>query len=139
MKRLFLAACGAALVVCGSVSAREVTQRPPSVAGPMPTTISWVALAASPNQRVFQSAQSGTEEGARADARTECENATGRTCSINISVPVHWDVVVLSCNDGRMEEVFMGGSSQGYAREKALEKAQDSGYRARDCVEIASY
>lgn len=136
MKRLFLAACAVAFVICGSAGARELTQRAPRLAGPMPTTVSWVALAASPDQRVFQSPQSGTEEGARAEARAECENTTGRTCAVNISVPLHWDVVVLSCNDA---EIFMGASSQGYARDKALEKAQDGGYRARDCVEIASY
>src|SRR5882724_6073101 len=57
----------------------------------------WVALAASPNGRVFQSQHRNGEEMARNAARSECQQKTGRTCGVTISVPWGWDVEVLRC------------------------------------------
>ena len=132
--RKFLLAAVAACVMPVSASAIELNADPPIVARGNPGT-SWVALAASPNGRVFQSESSNGEESARSAARNECEQTSGRTCRDTLSVPDNWDVVVLRCGNRN----FLGGSGQGAAYENALAKAQAEGFGAGNCRQIASY
>jgi hypothetical protein len=115
----------------------ELTQRPVQVwlNAPAPSPTRWIALASSTNGRVFQSSIYDGEEAARQAARSECEQTTGRTCNVTISVPSNWDAVVLQCGS----RVFMGGSGLGYAFDKAMEKAGDAGYSTWECRQIASY
>ena len=95
----------------------------------------WVALAASPNGRVFKSEPKKGEEMARNAARSECQQTSGRTCSVTISVPSGWDVEVLRCGSA----IVMGGSGQSNARGMALDKAAQGGYSAQQCTTIANY
>jgi hypothetical protein len=135
MCKLLIAAAAAFLsVVPISASAVELNVDPPSVGRGDPST-SWVALAVSPNGRVFQSESFNGEESARAAARTECEHASGRTCRDTISVPNEWDVVVLRCGN----QNFLGGSGQGVAYDNALGKATEKGFSADRCRQIANY
>jgi len=132
----FLIAAVAALVsaVPFAASAVEVNTDPPIVARGDPGT-SWVALAVSPNGRVFRSNSFNTEEAARRSARNECEQTSGRTCRDTMSVPENWDVIVLRCA-GRN---FLGGSGQGTAYDNALGKAVAQGFNADRCRQIANY
>jgi hypothetical protein len=139
----FLLAAAAALlsVVAVSASAGEITittgttTTTPPVLARGDSGTSWVALAASPNGRVFQSESFNSEESARRAARNECEQTSGRTCGNTMSVPDNWDVVVLRCGG----QNFLGGSAQGVAYDIALGKAADQGFSADRCRRIASY
>ncbi len=134
--RKFLVAAGAAFLfaVPVSASAKELNSTPTSVGRGDPGT-SWVALAASPNGRVFQSEPADSEERARAAARNECQQTSGRTCSDTVSVPDNWDVVVLRCGN----QNFLGASAQGMAYDNALSKAAAAGFSAGRCRQIANY
>jgi hypothetical protein len=145
MKNLQKAAVAAALlsIVPISASATEVSKLAneitigaiyPVIARAEPG-ISWVALAASPTGRVFQSEPFNGEESARAAARNACEHISGRTCRDTLSVPADWDVVVLRCGNWN----FLGGSAQGMAYDNALMKAKVEGFSAGSCRQIASY
>jgi hypothetical protein len=134
MCKLLIAAM-AALVVPISASAGEITivkSDPPLLAS---TGTSWVALAASPNGRVFRSEAFNREEAARTAVRNECEQTSGRTCRDTMSVPENWDVIVLRCGS----QNFLGGSGQKLAYEIALAKAVEKGFSADRCQQIASY
>jgi hypothetical protein len=143
-KFLFAAVAALLSVVPVSASAREITPTAPVVDRPVvarpvvargePNT-SWVALAVSPNGRVFQSESFNGEESARVSARNECEHTSGRTCGDTISVPNEWDVIVLRCGS----QNFLGGSGQGLAYDNALAKAVDKGFSADRCQQIANY
>ena len=133
MRKFLLAALAAALFVPISASAEEITATP-VVARGEPNT-SWVALAVSPNGRVFKSESFNGEESARSAARSECEHKSGRTCRDSMSVPNEWDVIVLRCGN----QNFLGGSAQKVAYDNALAKAANRGFSAGSCRQIASY
>jgi hypothetical protein len=87
----------------------------------------WTGFAASPNGRVFEVTNQGSEAVARSTAKFDCEQATGRTC-VAIAVPMSWDVVVMTCSrPGQPPLSFIGGSSQNAAIEVALNKAFAAG------------
>ena len=139
MGKFLVAAVAAVLSVPVSASAFELNTTASSgtsrvVARESP---SWVALAVSPNGRVFQSESFNGEESARNAARNECENTSGRTCRDTISVPNQWDVIVLRCGG----QNFLGGSApgMGMAYDNALAKAVDKGVSAGRCQQIANY
>jgi hypothetical protein len=94
----------------------------------------WIAFASTPQGRVFRSDIFRTEEGARQDARVECERVTARTCASTISVVPDFDVVIVRCQG---PAVFMGASRLGYAEAGALSKARDAGYGG--CQTIYTY
>lgn len=131
MRKLIpLIAIASIIATTAAVSARETT---------FALTTDWVGVAAAPNKRVFETQNGSTEAGARAAAKYECEQTTGRTCSA-IAVPASWDAVVLSCSaPGLPTASFIGGSGQGYARDVALQKANAAGFDAYDCTEIYWY
>jgi hypothetical protein len=132
----FLIAAVAAFVAAipFAASAVEINNDPPIVARGDPGT-SWVALAVSPNGRVFRSESFNNEEAARRSARHECEQTSGRTCRDTMSVPDNWDVTVLRCGSRN----FLGGSGQGAAYDVALGKAAAEGFSADRCRQIANY
>jgi uncharacterized protein DUF4189 len=109
-------------------------ETPPVIAGGNPGEF-WVALAVSPNGRVFQSGSFNSEESARTSARNECEQTSGGTCRDVVSVPEEWDVIILRCENRN----FLGRSGQGKAYENALEKAVAQGFSADRCQQIATY
>lgn len=141
MCKLLMAAM-AVLVSLVSVpaSARELKTETPRVV-PRETPVvaygntSWVALAVSPNGRVFQSDSYTSEDRARGEAKNECEQNSGWTCRDTMSVPDSWDVIVLRCGNRN----FLGGSSQGKAHDIALDKAAAEGFTANRCRQIANY
>jgi hypothetical protein len=136
MYKFLIAAVAALLYLLPvSVSAKELTNNGPPVVARGDPNASWVALAVSPNGRVFQSDAYDSEESARRAARNECERTSGRTCSDTMSVPDDWDVVVLRCGS----ENFLGGSALGAAYDVALGKAAAEGFSAGHCRQIASY
>jgi hypothetical protein len=140
MCKLMVAAVAALLsVVPVSASAVELNTIPernttPPVVARGDSNTTWVALAVSPNGRVFQSESFTHEESARTSARNECEQTSGRTCRDTISVPDGWAFVVLRCGN----QNFLGGSAQGLAYDNALGKAAAQGFSADRCRQIAS-
>lgn len=132
MKKLtaLLALC-IGLPLAGSTFAEEVTpgQR---YAKATPTPTVWIGFAAAPNGRVFQSDEVRFEGTAREQAKSECEETTGRTCNA-IAVPQGWRVSVVKCNGGS----FVGGSREGFARDVAKDKAREKG--AFGCEETYNY
>jgi hypothetical protein len=145
MGKFLVAAVAAVLSIPMAASAVEITSptaspvvsrgsTAPVVNRGEPNT-SWVALAVSPNGRVFQSESFNGEEAARSAALTECEHTSGRTCRDSMSVPNEWDVIVLRCGN----QYFLGGSAQKVAYENAFAKAANRGFRAGDCRQIANY
>lgn len=132
----FLIAAAAALLsaVPLSASAIELKTAPaPSIGRGDPNT-SWVALAVSPNGRVFRSESFNSEERARSSARAACEQRSGRTCIDTMSVPDFWQVVVLRCGN----QNFLGGSGQGDAYVIALAKAAAKGFDPDSCRQLSS-
>ncbi len=136
MKRitLLLAAAAAAISFSMPVAAEELDTPRMTRQARATSGVSWVALAASPQGRVFRSDMAGSEEAARGLAMNECERKTARTCDTTISVPWDWDVHVVKCAGPR---VFMGASAEGNARGYAFWKAQNAGYGG--CSTIATY
>jgi hypothetical protein len=135
MCKFLVAAVAAVLSVPVPTSAVELTNTAPPVVARGEPNASWVALAVSPNGRVFQSESFNSEESARTVARNECEHTSGRTCRDTISVPNEWDVIVLRCGN----QNFLGGSAQGVAYDNALGKAVEKGFSADRCQQIANY
>jgi hypothetical protein len=95
----------------------------------------WIAFAASPNGRIFQSQWETGEEAARVKARTECERATARTCATTISVTTNFNVVALRCGS----TVFFGASAEDRAYSYAEAKAARAGVKTSTCKEVFSY
>lgn len=136
MKRmtLLIASAAAAISFAMPAAAEELatTRMARSVA--VNPGASWIALASTPQGRVFKSDIARSEEAARQLARTECENTTARTCGTTISVPPHFDVAVVKCPGAG---VYMGASAQGNAIGYAHGKAAADGYYG--CSVIAQY
>ena len=135
MCKFLIAAAIAALVVPIYALADEITSGRSDRPVVASTGTSWVALAASPNGRVFRSQVFDNEERARTAVRNECEQTSGRTCRDTMSVPENWDVIVLRCGS----QNFLGGSGQGVAYDIALGKAAERGFSADRCQQIANY
>jgi hypothetical protein len=99
----------------------------------------WIGIAASPNGRVFGSANQSDESVARSAAKFNCEQGTGRTCTA-IAVPMSWDVVVMTCSRrSRSPLPIVAGSGQNAAMDVALLKAQAAGVDLRNCTQVYSY
>jgi len=93
------------------------------------SSVEWTAFAATPGGRVFQSdGVFRSEEDARRNARSNCENTTARTCESTISVPLHFDVVFMRCENGNRNWVFFGASALDQEDDGALSKARNNGY-----------
>ncbi len=123
----FVAACIVVLIIPSMAGAEELPIKPPVKA-----SVDWNGWAAG-NRRVVRQS-SDNEDAARAHARTECERATGRTCSaIAISDDGDWQVAVLYCANSAS---FVGGSPLGNARDVAEEKAKRAGFSPRSCVQV---
>ncbi len=139
---------GAAIAVLfGLVSAAPVsradeititTKRRVATGGSADATTVWYGFAVSRNGRGFKSDGGISEADERASARSECENASGRTC-VAISVPESWKVVGLHCGNGSGLSAFVGGSYQGLAKDVALDKARDAGFSESQCIEVLNY
>jgi hypothetical protein len=121
-------------------NAEEIRLTPnnaPIVARTDPST-DWVAIAASPNRRIFKVGNLSDEAAARARAKNECELTTGRTCNV-MTVPSSWDVSVLHCEEYGRRGTYLGGSGQGYAEQIAKDKAVREGFSADACTSIYTY
>jgi hypothetical protein len=104
-----------------------------------PLATEWFGIAASPNKRVVEVANRTEELEARSEAKYECEQASGRTCTA-IAVPTSWNVVVVRCTQaGKAPASIVGGSGKGIAMEVAFTKASAAGFRPTDCVPVYSH
>ena len=99
----------------------------------------WIGFATSHNGRVFQS-NPNSEQGARDDARLECEARTQRSCRA-IAVTASADMIVVRCQIGGIQDAFVAGSgiNQGAARYLAYEKAARENFHSSVCQEVFSY
>lgn len=133
MKHIALLVAVAAAAISSVMPASAVELETPRMSRPAAAVsgVSWIALASTPQGRVFKSDTATSEEGARALAIRECENTTARTCSTTISVPWNWDVAVVKCPGGG---VFMGASAQGNAIGYANGKAANAGRYGCDII-----
>jgi hypothetical protein len=87
----------------------------------------WVGYAATQQGRIFVTSQAfWTEEGARREARRECEAKTARTCYADISVPPNFNVAAVKCGGA----VFFGASAEGNQVEYAFDKARKFGLKS---------
>src|SRR4051794_29310359 len=82
---LCLLALAISVPIANAEEIRLTPNNAPIVARTDPST-DWVAIAASPNRRIFKVGNLSDEAAARARAKNECELTTGRTCNV-MTVP----------------------------------------------------
>jgi opacity protein-like surface antigen len=91
-----------------------------------PAKADWIAAAANGHGFGYSGYGYDYEEDARSAAIEDCENRTGRSChpSRSTSVPIGWDLVVVSCPGGQLRT---GGSQRGI-RAAIQVASQKAGY-----------
>lgn len=99
-----------------------------------------MGVAVSARGEVFQIFnQAADEETVKAAIRAICESKTRGHCE-SLSVSMAWSVVVLQCNKSdEVEEWFLGGSGTGFARRRAINKANSAGYESTNCKDSYIY
>lgn len=139
---LFFAAMLAAGIP-SALSAEEVTPAPTSKHlylynyGGGDNVTTWLGIAASSTGRVFRNIDRSGEVVARGNARSECEETTGRTCQA-IAVPASWQVAAVACQQRGAVAAFVGGSAQNAAERIALDKGNRAGFDDSNCRTVYS-
>ncbi len=119
-----------------TASAAEVT---PTIIPRAPvSTTDWIGIAASSNKRVFRITNQSTADASRNEAKTECENTSGRDCDA-IAVPSSWDIFAINCTGpGKPPNSFVAGSLQDQEMQIAYSRASRAGYDPSNCIKIYS-
>jgi len=127
-----------------SARSEEMTdvRSPRVVASGRDDATSWRGWVVSPKGRVFRADETRFDEkSAKFAAKGVCEKKGGRTCDPKKAIAVpetgEWIVTAVACNRGGKKAYFLGGSALGGAWDKAMDKANEAGFRAADCEEIA--